>query len=1216
MTVSTPIPPDEAERIRVLRRYAILDTLPEDQFDQITALAAKLFDAPIALISLIDEDRQWFKSTHGLDACESSRDIAFCAHAILGDDVLVVLDTTKDKRFRENPFVTEDLNVRFYAGAPLRCPQGQALGTLCIIDQKARREFSADDQATLKMLAEMVMTQIEIRSATGNVLTEVENRISAEDRHALAEHQLNLFFKYTPGAVAMLDCELRYMAASDAWCESYDLDPQEILGTCYQEQSSAVSEEWQKQIEDCLAGNTLDGEEHKVTLQSGAVRWFRRSIRPWHHRDGQVGGLVLSSLDTTQQKIAARALEKQQLFNEAVLENVKDGIVACDEHGNLTMFNRASRDILNRNAEAIDPRQWAERYNLFAADGKTLLNVEDIPLFRAWRGETVTDQDIVISPEGGTQLQIVASAQPMFDADGAFLGAVATMQDVTERRKAEQNAQNAMARVRKSEEQLRLVTNHLPFVVSYVDTSHRFRFANRTACLWYATNENDIIGKHVKEVVGEGRFEYLSQFLSKAENGDETAYTAKVDYHDGVTRTIQGNCVVDRETDGSVRGYVTIAVDITELKDAEENLRRQKADLRLILDNVPARIFYKDDQDNIINLNNTAAKSVGNTVEDAKGKKASEICKAIPVENFDDDAEVLRSGLPKLAMVERYTQPNGDSGWARTDKVPHIDPETGERTLLIVSTDITTEIRTMEALATNEKRYRNLYNETPVMLHSINENGELISVSDFWLEKMGYTREEVIGRKSTDFLSPESARKAREETLPEFFKTGMSKDVEFQFVTKSGQTMDVLLSAVVERGDGGNSRRSLAVITDITERKAVEKRFIQAQKMESVGQLTGGLAHDFNNLLGVVLGNLQLLERRYADDEKAARMISAALNAVDRGAELTKRLLAFSRRQKLETETVEIKPLIESLSQMLVRTLGEHIQLNYRVPSDLPCIETDPVQLESAILNLAVNARDAMPSGGSLVIETRLVEVDGNNPQDCDDIDPGRYILISVTDTGVGIPEDKLTNVFEPFFTTKDVGKGSGLGLSMVYGFINQSGGHIKVSSEVGIGTCVRMFLPSAKCVDQDDTLDGGSSQTQLEPERRSETILVVEDQHDVREIATSLLEDLGFSVVEAVDVDSALTQLRASEQIDLVFTDVVMPGGKTGIDLGKAIRTEWPDLPVVFTTGYAEADALQEGDVRTAQNLVTKPYRQDDLAKIIGAALDRGSKASAREVA
>ncbi len=1200
----------------MLRRYAILDTLPEDQFDQITALAAKLFDAPIALISLIDEDRQWFKSTHGLDACESGRDLAFCAHAILSDDVFVVLDTTNDERFCKNPLVAGDLTIRFYAGAPLTSRQGQTLGTLCIIDQKVRQEFCAQDQATLKMLADMVMTQIEIRSATGNVLIEVENRKSAENRHALAEHQLNLFFKYTPGAVAMLDCELRYMAASDAWCESYDLDPSAILGTCYQEQSSAVSEQWQKQIRNCLAGGILDGEEQKLILPDGSVRWLRRSIRPWHHRDGRIGGLVLSSVDTTQQKLAAKALEKQQLFNEAVLENVKDGIVACDEHGNLTMFNRASRKILNKDAEAIDPRFWAERYNLFADDGETLLNLEDIPLFKAWRGETVTDQDIVISPESGSKLQIVASAQPMFDTDGAFLGAVATMQDVTERRKAEQDAQNALARVRESEEQLRLVTNHLPFVVSYIDTSHRFRFANRTACLWYATNEEDIIGKDVKDVVGEDRFEYLKQFLDKAKNGDETAYTATVDYQDGLTRTIQGNCVVDREADGRIRGYVTIAIDITELKDAEERLRRQKADLRLILDNVSARIIYKDEKNNIIKLNKTAAKSIGKTVHEAEGKNTKEIYFNFPDYYLKDDAEVLQSGTPKLAVVEKFTSLNGDSGWARTDKVPHIDPETGERTLLIVSTDITTEVRTMEALANNEKRYRNLYNETPVMLHSINENGELISVSDFWLEKMGYTRDEVIGRKSTEFLSPESARKAREETLPEFFKTGMSKDIEFQFVTKSGQIMDVLLSAVAERGDGGESRRSLAVITDITERKAVEKRFIQAQKMESVGQLTGGLAHDFNNLLGVVLGNLQLLERRFADDEKATRMICAALNAVDRGAELTKRLLAFSRRQKLETETVEVKPLIESLSQMLVRTLGEHIQLNCRVPDDLPCIETDPVQLESAILNLAVNARDAMPSGGSLRIETQLIKVDENDTPANEDIDCGRYILISVTDTGVGIPEDKLANVFEPFFTTKDVGKGSGLGLSMVYGFINQSGGHIKISSEVGVGTCVRMFLPSEKCADDDGTLKDASQQSVLGQEPASGTILVVEDQHDVREIAVCLLEDLGFLVVEAVDVDSAINQLETNKDIDLVFTDVVMPGGKSGLDLGKVIRAEWPDLPVVFTTGYAEADALREGDVRTAQNLVTKPYRRDDLAKIIGGALDRRHGPSAKEVA
>ena len=505
-------------------------------------------------------------------------------------------------------------------------------------------------------------------------------------------------------------------------------------------------------------------------------------------------------------------------------------------------------------------------------------------------------------------------------------------------------------------------------------------------------------------------------------------------------------------------------------------------------------------------------------------------------------------------------------------------------------------------LCANEKRYRTLYNSTPVMLHSTGPDGRLLGVSDFWLEKLGYQRHEVIGRPATDFLTPESRMRAKEALLPKFFTKGRCKDIEYQYITKSGKIVDVLLSAVAQYDRCGRILQSMAVSTDITERKEVERQLLQAQKMESVGQLTSGLAHDFNNLLGVVLGNLQLIERAVDTDENIRKRIHSAKNAIEQGAELTRRLLAFSRRQPLEAAHIELKTLIENISEMLQRTLGEDIALECHFAEDIPRIRIDPSQLESAILNLAVNARDAMPDGGALTIETSMINLDRKYSMK-NQIKSGEYVQLAVTDTGKGIPADMINQVFEPFFTTKETGKGSGLGLSMVYGFIKQIGGHVSIYSESGHGTTIRMYLP----VDHDSLPE---TQRNFSREAHAikggnETILVVEDQTDVREVAAALLEDLGYRVLTAVDGPSGLEMLMSRDDIDLLFTDMIMPGGMSGASLASAARNLRADFPVVFTTGYADAAVLRESQIMQTGNLITKPYQRDQLDEKIRSVLE-----------
>ena len=387
--------------------------------------------------------------------------------------------------------------------------------------------------------------------------------------------------------------------------------------------------------------------------------------------------------------------------------------------------------------------------------------------------------------------------------------------------------------------------------------------------------------------------------------------------------------------------------------------------------------------------------------------------------------------------------------------------------------------------------------------------------------------------------------------------------------------------------------------TDVTEQRKTETQLQQAQKMEAVGQLTGGIAHDFNNILAVVLGNLQLIQRRVKDDPKIQKLASSGVEAVLRGADLTKQLLAFSRRQELAPEVLDANDLVAGMGSMLRRTLSETVDIKTVLGDDLGRVMADSAQLESAILNLAINGRDAMPRGGVLMIETSNVDLDEGHVEKHPDAKAGPHVCISVTDTGTGIPADVIDSVFEPFFTTKEVGKGTGLGLSMVYGFVRQSNGHITVFSEENQGTCFRIYLPRT---DEGVTVSRADENQAGELPTGTETIFVVEDEDRVRETAALLLEDMGYTVVAESNGLRALKTLETFDQIDLLFTDMIMPGGMNGHELAERVVTLRPGIKVLLTSGYPR-DAFQEG---RKFPLLSKPYTNNDLARAIRNVLDR----------
>jgi PAS domain S-box-containing protein len=395
-------------------------------------------------------------------------------------------------------------------------------------------------------------------------------------------------------------------------------------------------------------------------------------------------------------------------------------------------------------------------------------------------------------------------------------------------------------------------------------------------------------------------------------------------------------------------------------------------------------------------------------------------------------------------------------------------------------------------------------------------------------------------------------------------------------------------------------------VTDRTaELHQAEENFRQAQKMEAVGHLTGGVAHDFNNLLQIILGNLDILKRSLPKDSgRLQRAITQALNGANRAAGLTRRLLAFSRRQPLDPQPTDVNVLIHGLSELLHRTLGETIEIEHVLGGGLWRVEVDTNELEAAILNLALNARDAMPDGGRLTIETANSHLDEAYAAAQAEVVAGQYVCVSISDTGSGMDKETLAQVFVPFFTTKPVGKGTGLGLSQVYGFIKQSGGHVRIYSEVGHGTSVRLYLPRL--------LGTVSQETPAEKlpspgADKGETVLVVEDDDDVRAYSVEVLRDLGYRVLEAHDGPSALRLLERQPKVDLIFTDVVLPGGMTGAQVAARARAIDPLVKTLFTTGYARNAIIHHGRLDRGVQLITKPFTREDLAAKVRDVLDHG---------
>lgn len=507
-----------------------------------------------------------------------------------------------------------------------------------------------------------------------------------------------------------------------------------------------------------------------------------------------------------------------------------------------------------------------------------------------------------------------------------------------------------------------------------------------------------------------------------------------------------------------------------------------------------------------------------------------------------------------------------------------------------------TELETSQDTNARQQRLQSAIIENMQDALFVNSDGRIVFANSACSRLFGAeSKDQVIGKSPLDFFHPDNHHMIKERIRLLNHSHEQVPTVEERIVRPDGVVREVEVTAVAFQDH--RNRAILVILHDITERILTERKLSHAQRMESIGQLTGGMAHDFNNMLAVVIGNLDLLRSRLKETPANQKLASKALQASQRGAELINQLLAFSRRQILDSKVVQLNELVSSMTSLLSRTLGERIEVRLILDDKLWFVATDPAQVESAIANLAINARDAMPDGGILTIETANRHLDEQYALQHPDLAAGEYVLLSISDTGTGMAPELLERVLEPFFTTKKDGKGSGLGLSMVFGFVKQSHGHLNIYSEPGHGTTIRLYLPRST--------SEGIAPPDVLPELTSEhtsdvTILVVEDKHEVREVVVKQLAELGYETIEAQNADEALRIVESDQRIDLLFTDVVMPRGRTGVELARLARELRPELKILLTSGFTSALNGDEEEREQPEAFISKPYRQSDLARKI----------------
>ncbi len=933
-----------------------------------------------------------------------------------------------------------------------------------------------------------------------------------------------------------------------------------------------------------------------LTLFAGETDYFQ---------DDEIGLMVsvannlsfaLEALERDRERrLAETNLRRNEARFRTMLQGVVAGVVVHGVDSRITAFNANAAKLLGLTEAQLYGRTVYEGWSIVRRDGSPMTEPE-LPYSRAVSSRQPVHYAVmgVVRPIQNDIVWLLASANPVLTDQGDIAEVIVTFMDVT----AQIDAERALE---ESESRYRALVEWSPESIS-VQQEGKLVFVNPAAIRMIgARSADDLIGKPIMDFVHPDFRRIVSERIGRATAGDGalTMIEQKLIRLDGVTIdvTVQGTMIT---YDGKPAIYGSMR-DITEQKRIEARFRR-------LVESNAQSVFFWNTKGEITGSNDAFLRLVGYTREDLESGTMNWAAMT-PPEYAERDRRGVRESVD-LGSCEAY-----EKEYIRKD---------GSRVPILVGSatfeDDPTEGVCFVIDLTERKRVEETLREKLSLLESAQELAKLGTwiaeiTPELRLEgspetyRMHAMPDGAFNHRGDAYLALVDAQDRQKvaSAIRRTVKTGALYDMEYRIIRPDGTVRWVHSLGRLEVRDAPRRTRMVGVMQDTTDVRTAQQHLIQAQKMESIGQLTGGIAHDFNNLLGIIRLNIELLQEHLGQSPEAEEMARMALQAAERGAGLTHQLLAYARQQPLEPKTVNIETLLTGMASILARTLGEDIEIQTILPADLWTTTIDPHQLENALLNLAVNALHAMPTGGKLIIEATNKVFDEIHVALNPDVLPGSYVMIAVTDNGTGMSAEVLERVLEPFFTTKPVGKGSGLGLSMVHGFAKQSGGHLKIYSEVGLGTTVNLYLPKASAAAEERTEPRGE---ETPVSRGGERILLVEDDPFLRGLTLRVLAGLGYRTIEAEDGPSACLIADQLESIDLLLTDVVLPKGMYGPELARRVRRRWPDVKVLYMSGYARDAAFHNGTLDNRPHLISKPFSKAELALMVRKVLDENDDA------
>jgi PAS domain S-box-containing protein len=996
------------------------------------------------------------------------------------------------------------------------------------------------------------------------------------------------------------DLRGNFTLVNNMTCKHLGYTKEESIGMNYRQYTSDENAKKIKKLyaEVYKTGKPVDLTDHELISKDGTTATYELSVSLIRNAEGNPIGFRQTSRDVTQRKKSEETLRQSEEKYRNILEHVEEGYYEEDLAGNFTFFNDSLCQIYGSPGEELLGLNY-KRYT----DKETARKLFQVfnEIYRT--GNPSKEYSYELIRKDGSKRYIEASASLIKDAADKPVGFRGIVRDVTERKKMEQV-------LLEREEQYRTLLETMEEGYYEVDLAGKLTFVNDSFSKMHA-REN---------MLGMTNREYMSKETARRVyeifNGVyKTGHPVRlVEWEiikgNGQKAIVEASVYLINNAQGERIGFRGIERDITERKRAEEALRQSEERYRTILETMQEAYYENDLAGHFTFVNDALCRHLGYSKEELIGKASRQFQdEANTKRTYQAFNEIYRTGEPVKALETEYIRKDGTKGTYEVSASLIRDAQGKPFGFRGVSRDVTERKQAEEALRHSEERYRTIIENIQDGYFENDLAGNFTFVNDVISRHLRYTRDELIGMNYRQYTDEENAKKLYQHYIG-LYRTGQPiKPFEAGYVGKDGTKLLAEISVSLMRDSEGKPIGFRGISRDITERKQAEEEKLslqeqlrQSQKMEAIGQLAGGVAHDFNNLLTVIKGYSQLSLLDLKEDGPLRGNIQEIEKATQRATDLTRQLLAFSRRQILDLKVLDLNVLLKDLEKMLRRIIGEDIQLITLLSEDLGKVKIDPSQIEQVIFNLAVNARDAMPSGGKLAIETANVELDEEYAHAHVSVAPGRYVRLSVSDTGVGMTQEVKEKVFEPFFTTKEKGKGTGLGLSMVYGIVKQSNGNIWLYSEPGRGTTFRIYFPRTE--EEADTLRE-RQEAEFFP-RGSETVLLVEDDELVRDLAIRLLGQQGYRILHAANGQEALQVAKEhlGETIHLLLTDIVMPqmGGK---ELSDWLRISRPNIKVLFTSGYADNAIVHHGVLDRGTHFLQKPFSLKTLSRKVREVLD-----------